>query len=185
MTTLKDVDIAIQKGEFICVIGEVGCGKSSFLHAVAGNMIYVPKDILEREKDKTLEQDRLKEISEEVGKVKISKDKSPVKLIGGVALCEQKPWIENKTLRKVILLIKSMKRSDTMRQLRLVSLQAILLISLLVIKQRSVKEVSIFLEVSKQELLWQEQSTLMPKFFCSMTLSLPLTLKLERKYSTR
>ena len=28
-----------KKGEFICVIGEVGCGKSSFLEAILNNML--------------------------------------------------------------------------------------------------------------------------------------------------
>ena len=36
---LKNINIEIKKGEFICIIGEVGCGKSSLLHAILNNML--------------------------------------------------------------------------------------------------------------------------------------------------
>ena len=36
---LKNINCEIKKGEFICVIGEVGCGKSSFLEAILNNML--------------------------------------------------------------------------------------------------------------------------------------------------
>ena len=36
---LKNINVEIKKGEFICVIGEVGCGKSSLLQAILNNML--------------------------------------------------------------------------------------------------------------------------------------------------
>ena len=39
---LRDIDLTIQKGEFVCVVGDVGSGKSSLLHAIIGDMIYIP-----------------------------------------------------------------------------------------------------------------------------------------------
>ena len=33
---LKDIDLAIAKGEFVCLLGPSGCGKSTLLNAVAG-----------------------------------------------------------------------------------------------------------------------------------------------------
>ena len=36
---LKNINCEIKKGEFICIIGEVGCGKSSFLEAILNNML--------------------------------------------------------------------------------------------------------------------------------------------------
>ena len=33
---LKDIDLAINKGEFVCLLGPSGCGKSTLLNAVAG-----------------------------------------------------------------------------------------------------------------------------------------------------
>ena len=42
---LKDINFSVKKGEFVCVIGEVGSGKSSLLNAILNNMIQVgPKE---------------------------------------------------------------------------------------------------------------------------------------------
>lgn len=41
---LQNIDIKIQKGEFVCVIGDVGSGKTSLLQAIIGDMIYLPPD---------------------------------------------------------------------------------------------------------------------------------------------
>jgi len=35
--------LKIKKGEFVCVIGDVGSGKSSLLSAIIGDMIYLPR----------------------------------------------------------------------------------------------------------------------------------------------
>ena len=33
----------IKKGEFVTIIGDVGSGKSSLLHSIIGDLIYVPQ----------------------------------------------------------------------------------------------------------------------------------------------
>lgn len=38
---LKNLDLKIREGEFVCIIGDVGSGKSSLLQAAIGDMIYV------------------------------------------------------------------------------------------------------------------------------------------------
>ena len=40
--TLKDIDLEFKKGEFVCIIGEVGCGKTSLLLSMLGELLYVP-----------------------------------------------------------------------------------------------------------------------------------------------
>ena len=40
--TLKNLNFSVKKGEFICVIGDVGAGKSSLLNSISGDMIYIP-----------------------------------------------------------------------------------------------------------------------------------------------
>ena len=40
---LQNLNIKINKGEFVCVIGDVGSGKSSLFAAAIGDMIYVPE----------------------------------------------------------------------------------------------------------------------------------------------
>lgn len=54
--TLKKLNITVKKGEFVCVIGDVGSGKSSFLSAIIGDMIYIPRkeiDVFGGENKKT------------------------------------------------------------------------------------------------------------------------------------
>lgn len=41
---LKQIDLRIEKGEFVCVVGAVGAGKSSLLSAIIGEMLFVPED---------------------------------------------------------------------------------------------------------------------------------------------
>ena len=43
---LRDINFSVRKGEFVCIIGEVGSGKSSLLNAILNNMIQVgPKEV--------------------------------------------------------------------------------------------------------------------------------------------
>lgn len=39
--SLKNIDLTVKKGEFVCVIGDVASGKSSLLSAIIGDMIYL------------------------------------------------------------------------------------------------------------------------------------------------
>jgi ABC-type nitrate/sulfonate/bicarbonate transport system ATPase subunit len=41
---LRNIDLSVKKGEFICVIGDVASGKSSLLSAIIGDMIYLSPD---------------------------------------------------------------------------------------------------------------------------------------------
>ena len=39
--TIRDVDLEFRRGEFVCIIGDVGSGKSSLLNSLIGDLIYV------------------------------------------------------------------------------------------------------------------------------------------------
>ena len=39
---LTNINLTVKKGEFICIIGEVGSGKSSLIQAILNNMIIIP-----------------------------------------------------------------------------------------------------------------------------------------------
>ena len=45
---LRGVSFDIKKGEFICVIGSVGSGKSSLLSALIGDLLYVSPEIIKK-----------------------------------------------------------------------------------------------------------------------------------------
>ncbi|MFO7647634.1 ATP-binding cassette domain-containing protein, partial [Halomonas campaniensis] len=36
MTALRDFDLEVAEGEFLCLVGPSGCGKSTFLRILAG-----------------------------------------------------------------------------------------------------------------------------------------------------
>jgi ABC-type bacteriocin/lantibiotic exporter with double-glycine peptidase domain len=42
---LKDLDLKIKKGEFVCIIGDVGSGKSSILSSLIGDLLLVDEKI--------------------------------------------------------------------------------------------------------------------------------------------
>ena len=95
---LKNINLRINKGEFICIIGEVGAGKSSLLSAILGDMQHLSEETIEQYQESILDQDlrhKLHEISE--------KEESKVKLGGSISYSQQVPWIQNKTIRENIL----------------------------------------------------------------------------------
>ena len=58
---LCGIDLKVKKGEFVCIIGDVGCGKSSLLQAMIGEMIYIPPE----HTSKTLDTDTINNILRE------------------------------------------------------------------------------------------------------------------------
>ena len=95
---IKELNLTINKGEFIWVIGGVGSGKSSLVSALLGDMIYMDDEMIDEYKDKKMNDAWRHEIVE-----KSKMHKSIVKLGGSVSLVQQIPWIQNKTIRDNIL----------------------------------------------------------------------------------
>lgn len=44
LVTLKELNFKINKGEFICILGDVGSGKSSIISALIGDLLYLEND---------------------------------------------------------------------------------------------------------------------------------------------
>jgi len=44
---LKELNLNIRHGEFVCIIGDVGSGKSSFLNAIIGDLLYLDPEFIE------------------------------------------------------------------------------------------------------------------------------------------
>jgi len=45
--TLKNLNIKIQKGEFLAIIGEVGAGKSSLISAILGDLEHIHDSVVD------------------------------------------------------------------------------------------------------------------------------------------
>jgi ABC-type bacteriocin/lantibiotic exporter with double-glycine peptidase domain len=83
---LKKLDLTVQKGEFVCIIGPIGSGKSSLLSTIIGDMIY-SKESRVNQDDPTA--------SEFVTQ--------PINLNQELSYSQQIPWIQNKSIRENIL----------------------------------------------------------------------------------
>ena len=79
---LTNISLEINKGELICVIGEVGSGKSSLLSSILGEMW----------KNNQINNPNLLN----------STSKSTLKIYGSVSYVQQNSWIQNKTIKENI-----------------------------------------------------------------------------------
>jgi ABC-type lipoprotein export system ATPase subunit len=52
--TIKDINLNIKHGEFVCIIGDVGSGKSSLLNTLIGDLLYLPNEYIEENKDQLI-----------------------------------------------------------------------------------------------------------------------------------
>jgi ABC-type lipoprotein export system ATPase subunit len=41
---LKDIGLKIKRGEFVCIVGDVGSGKTSLLMSIVGDLLYASPD---------------------------------------------------------------------------------------------------------------------------------------------
>ena len=81
------------KGEFVCVVGEIGSGKSTLINSVLGELIHVSPETLLSLGEKKSEMEEVAEMLR-IG----STAKGVIQRHGSVALVEQQPWIQNKTI---------------------------------------------------------------------------------------
>ena len=49
---LKDITVKIPKGSFVCVVGKIGCGKTSLIQAMLGEMLPISDEIINSYKGK-------------------------------------------------------------------------------------------------------------------------------------
>lgn len=100
---LKNINLEIQEGEFVCIIGETGSGKTSLLNAIFGEMAYVSDKQIEEfgGLDAEYAGPKLFELHREVIRSQI--EQAPIVKRGKTAYVEQNPWIQNMTIRDNIL----------------------------------------------------------------------------------
>lgn len=96
---IKNLDIKIKKGEFVCIIGDVGSGKSSLLSALIGDLLYLPEEVMSENKDQKMNE-QLKNL---IHTQSLKWNESPViELSDNISYVQQVPWIQNKTIRENI-----------------------------------------------------------------------------------
>lgn len=102
MFAVKGLNLEIKHGEFVCIIGDVGSGKSSLLSSMIGDLLFLDPSFIHKYRDSDLNDELLEEIKKESAKV-VDRTSVPIILSEEVAYVQQNPWIQNKTIRENIL----------------------------------------------------------------------------------
>jgi ABC-type cobalamin/Fe3+-siderophores transport system ATPase subunit len=89
---LRDLDITIKKGEFVCIIGDVGSGKSSLFSAIIGDMIHVPQAEIEGFGDQPAKKEAFEKLNSKLLKEGYEFE-PPISVDGSIAYVEQNAWI--------------------------------------------------------------------------------------------
>lgn len=102
--SLKNLNIDIKKGSFTVIIGATGSGKSTLLNALLGQLIYVPKSVIEEVKDQTrpIKDGEQRYLEEIILSTDLS-NSSPIQINGKIGYSEQQPWIQNNNVRNNVL----------------------------------------------------------------------------------
>ena len=103
---LKDISLDIKKGEFVCIIGEVGSGKTNFFNALLGDMFNITDSIVDYmgglDAGLVTEEDKRK-LMYPIIQHNTNLEEAPIMLNGSVSYSQQTPWIQSKTIRENIL----------------------------------------------------------------------------------
>ena len=99
---IKDIDLKVKKGEFVVIVGEVGCGKTSLLNALIGEMIHVPQREIDFIGDqmRKIQSDELKALEHTLLMQDFTNGESPVTIAGSTGFVESQHWIQNGKFRE-------------------------------------------------------------------------------------
>mmetsp|Transcript_17853 Transcript_17853/g.30300 ORF Transcript_17853/g.30300 Transcript_17853/m.30300 type:complete len:578 (+) Transcript_17853:575-2308(+) len=102
---LKQMDFRIKRGEFVCVIGDVGSGKSSLLSAMIGDMLHLPQNVFQKHEESKIWEDKAiqMELYSASRESQFSHGRSPISISSSISYAQQTPWIQNKTIKENII----------------------------------------------------------------------------------
>ena len=108
VVVLRDIDLKVKKGEFVCIVGKVGSGKSSLLSAMIGDLLPLSKQQIDsycggEGFDKQLDQLETEAIQADMIQNTYCKALPPIEVAGTVAYAQQTPWIQSKRIRDNII----------------------------------------------------------------------------------
>ena len=62
LIALKGINLNIKQGEFVCIIGDVGSGKSSLLSALIGDLLYLDSNFVSQSQSFTDSDYKMKQL---------------------------------------------------------------------------------------------------------------------------
>ena len=88
---LRDINLKIKKGEFVCIIGDTSSGKTTLLRTVSGETAFVSQEIIKEYTKQDLPKEKLKEITKKIYENKLQD--FPITQSGTIGYTEQVPWL--------------------------------------------------------------------------------------------
>ena len=75
---VNSVDLTVKHGEFVCILGATGSGKSSLLSSIIGDLLYVNPELKAQYGERELTQEEFKLVDEQANEHQITE--APVKI---------------------------------------------------------------------------------------------------------
>lgn len=99
--TLLNIDLTIRRGQLVAIVGSVGCGKSSLLNSLLGELCLTDIDEESDEKDSSVAS--MEKLDELLADDNSGRKVAAVAVGGTIAYHAQVPWIMNASVRDNIL----------------------------------------------------------------------------------
>lgn len=82
---LKELNLNIKHGEFVCIIGDVGSGKSSLLNSIIGDLLYLDEGYLATNREENVNQPGVARNIMQYSQKKYSPNEAPIVISESVA----------------------------------------------------------------------------------------------------